>query len=182
MSDLHIGIDNGQEGGLAALSPVAGLEPISAIPMPMKRVEGVPQMDIRKVVEWVHEIYPRGDCHVWLEKCPKHAMSQAAMRSQALNYGKMIAIFEARFPHMIVHRVRCGRELQGWQRAMFGSFTGAESKQKALELAESLWPAMKWPSNGNGKIRDGVVDACLIGEFGRRRMAGEAMPTELVPR
>lgn len=170
MSDLHIGIDNGQTGALAALSPLKGLPPISILRMPMLKVGGVPQMNTRAIIEWVLSIYPKGDCHVWLEKCPKHARSQAAMRSQAINYGKMIMLFEARFPDMIVHRVRCGRELKGWQREMIGNFTGDESKARALEVAQETWPAMEWPTNRNGGVRDGIVDACLIAEFGRRQI------------
>lgn len=182
MSDLHIGIDGGQRGGMAALSPLPGLDPISVIPMPMRRVDSIPQMDIRGVVEWVLSIYPKGDCHVWLEKCPKHAMSQAAMRSQAINYGKMIAIFEARFPHMIVHRVKCGRELQGWQRAMFGRhFTGDESKELALQKAGEYWPMYAWPTDRNGNPFDGCVDAALIGEWGRASLSGDLVLQSPLP-
>lgn len=170
MTNIHFGIDGGQQGGLAALSTVKGITPISAIPMPMRRVEGVPQMDIRAVVQWVLDHYPTGDCHVWLEKCPKHARSQASMRSQAINYGKMIALFEARFPHMIVHRVACGNELKGWQRTMLGDFGKGETKDLARKMAQELWPKMQWPRKPKGGELDGCYDACLIAEFGRRKI------------
>lgn len=172
MSDLHIGVDGGQKGGLAALSPLKGLLPIAVTPMPMMKVGGVPQMNTRALVQWILDLYPTGDVHVWLEKCPKHAMSQASMRSQAINYGRMLMLFEARFPHMIVHRVACGNALDGWHRTMLYPFPKGESKTRALEVAREIWPAMEWPSDRNGVPRDGIVDACLLAEFGRRKIEG----------
>lgn len=172
MSDIHLGVDSGLYGGLAALSPIAGIQPISITPMPLMKVEGKPQMNVRALVQWVLDTFPHGECHVWIEKCPKHARSQAGMRSQGITYGRLLGIFEARFPHMIVHRVRCGRELAGWQRSMLGSFTAETSKTRALEVATELWPEMEWPRNRNEVVRDGIVDACLIAEFGRRQIEG----------
>lgn len=176
MKDLHLGIDGGQKGGLAALSPVKGLEPIAVTTMPMMKVGGVPQMNVRALVDWILALYPTGDVHVWLEKCPKHARSQAAMRSQAINYGRMLMLFEARFPHMIVHRVACGNALDGWHRAMLYPFEKGESKARALEVAREIWPRMNWPMDRNENVRDGIIDAALIAEFGRRKTEGESKP------
>lgn len=170
MSELHVGIDNGQTGSLVALSTVAGLEPVSILHAPFRKVDGVPQMDIRRIVDWILEIYPRDGGHIWLEKCPKHAMSQASMRSQAINYGKYIALFESRFPHLHLHRVKCGRELQGWQRALLGAFTSENSKEVALAKAKEIWPKMEWPADKRGMPYNGVIDAALIGEWGRRQI------------
>ncbi len=181
MSDLHIGIDNGQKGALAALSPMKGLLPISVIPMPMKRVEGVPQMDIEAIVKWIQELHLTGTCDAWIEKCPKHAMSQAAMRSQAINYGKMLGVLGARFPEIRVHRVECGNNLKGWQRIM-NVYEKDKTKENALRLARQIWPEYdEWPANGNGDASDGGIDAALIAEFGRRKTQGEPFPcvTEL---
>jgi hypothetical protein len=179
MSDLHLGIDPGQRGGFAALSPLPGLEPIAVLPSPMYRPtkDSPPQLNVRRLVDWVLEIYPRGDCHVWVERCPDHFPHIGTMRSVAISSGKILGIFEARFPHMVVHRIRCGRELAGWQRAMLGNFTSEESKQKALERAKELWPNMQWPLDGKGRPLDGPIDAALCAEYGRRKLAGEAMPS-----
>lgn len=176
MSDLHIGIDPGLKGALVALSPLRGLPPISVLRMPTFTVDGKPQMNTRRIVDWVLEIYPKGDCHIWLEKCPKHAAHAAAMRSMAITYGRLIGIFESRFPHMILHRVACGNELAGWQRQFLGTFKGEESKQKALALARAIWPDHEWETNRNEGVYDGPVDAALVGEWGRRKMAKETLP------
>jgi hypothetical protein len=178
MSDLHIGIDPGLHGGLVALSTVKGAAPISVLPMPTYRVEGKSQMNTRAIVQWVLDTYASDDTHIWLEKCPKHSQSKAAMRGMAISYGRLIGIFEARFPHMHLHRVPCGNELVGWQRNFLGRVSGEESKQKALALAREIWPGFEWPVNGNGVVKDGGVDAALIAEFGRRKLAGEPMPAE----
>lgn len=179
MSDMHIGIDGGLQGGLAAISTIKGVEPISVLPMPLERPGGKPQINIRAIVAWVHEVYPKGDCHVWLEKCPHHSMSKAAMRSMAITYGKLIGLFIARFPHMILHRVSAGQELKGWQRILLGKFTAEDSKSKALALARKVWPKVNWPELQSGRVMDGVIDAALIAEYGRRQIAGEltSLPT-----
>lgn len=179
MSDLHIGCDPGLHGALAALSPVRGVQPISVLPMPLLKVGGKPQMNTRVIVEWVLSIYPTGDVHVWLEKCPKHSQSKAAMRSMAITYGRLIGIFEARFPHMVLHRVPAGNELAGWQRQTLGRVDSSTSKARALEVARSLWPDMEWPTNRKGAILDGPVDAALIGNWGRCQIEGELLP--LIP-
>lgn len=175
MSDIHIGIDGGLKGGLVAISDTKGVsEPISCLPMPLEKPGGKEQISIRRIVDWVHETYAKGTTHVWLEKCPHHSMSKAAMRSMAITYGKLIGLFEARFPHMFLHRVSAGQELKGWQRQMFGrAFTSEESKSLALAKARETWPKMQWPEMTSGRIMDGVVDAALIAEFGRRQLSGE---------
>ncbi len=169
---MHIGIDPGIHGGLAALSDVAGVAPISVIPMPIYKVDGKPQMNTRAIVQWVLDNYAKDDTHIWLEKCPKHSQSKAAMRSMGIFYGRLIGIFEARFPHMILHRVPAGNEIVGWQRQMLGRVDSATSKAKALELARSIWPSQVWRSNRNEVVFDGEVDASLIAEWGRRKTEG----------
>lgn len=173
MSDMHIGIDGGLRGGLVALSPLKGVLPISCLPMPLSKFADKEQINIRKIVEWVHETYAKGDTHIWLEKCPHHSMSKAAMRSMAITYGKLIGLFEARFPHMILHRVSAGQELKGWQRQMLGKFSRENSKAIALSKAREIWPKMEWPEFQSGRVMDGVVDGALIAEWGRRRLSGE---------
>lgn len=181
MSDLHISADVGAKGALCALSTLKGVEPISLIPMPVYRPtkDSPPQMDVRKVVDWVLSVYPTGDVHVWVERCPYHMPTIGTMRSVAIAYGRLLGVFEARFPHMIVHRVDCGQIIEGWQRKFFGTFDKTNSKEKALALAKQLWPNFEWPTFAKGKIHDGCVDAALMGEFGRRKLAGEPMPAEL---
>lgn len=176
MSEIHIGIDPDLNGSLVALSALPNLEPISILRMPLIKVDGKPQMNTRAIVNWILDLFPHQDCHVWLEKCPKYAVRIQTMRSQGIQYGRFIGIFEARFPHMIVHRVACGQELAGWQRAILGKFTGETSKALALERARQIWPGVKWPENANEAPYPGVIDAALIAEFGRRKTAGEAMP------
>lgn len=167
---MHIGIDPDLNGALVALSDLPGLEPIAILRMPTMQVEGKPQMNTRAIVQWILDNYAKDDTHVWLEKCPKYATRLATMRSQGIQYGRFIGIFEARFPHMIVHRVRCGQELAGWQRQMLGTFTAETSKERALEVAKEIWPDMAWPADKHGKPRPGVIDAALIAEWGRRQV------------
>lgn len=176
MSEIHIGIDPDQKGALVALSSLPKLEPISILRMPLIKVEGKPQMNTRAIVNWVLELFPHKDCHVWLEKCPKYAVRIQTMRSQAIHYGRFIGLFEGRFPHMVLHRTACGQELAGWQRAFLGRFTAETSEELALARAREIWPHMKWPEDQNGKPYSGVIDAALIAEFGRRKTNNEEMP------
>ncbi len=173
---MHIGIDTGTNGCLVALSDLRGVLPISLLPMPMMKVAGKPQVNTRAIVQWMLDIYAKDDTHLWIEKCPNHMPSVKALRSVAIGYGKLLGIFEARFPHVHIHRIECGQILAGWQRQLLGTFNSENSKQKALELARKVWPAMEWPTNRNGRTLDGGPDAALLAEFGRCTIEREPLP------
>ncbi len=78
--------------------------------------------------------------------------------SNGLNYGLVLGAFV--FDRVVVVRP------QAWKKALGVVGTGREGKQAALVVARRLWPgvAAAWAKC------DGVIDALLIAEYGRRTL------------
>jgi hypothetical protein len=57
-----------------------------------------------------------------------------------------------------------------WQKEMLADIPGTDTKQRALVAARRLWPNADWMiPKGCRKPHDGIIDAALICEYGRRR-------------
>jgi hypothetical protein len=164
---MHIGIDNGLNGGIVALSDVERvsaegryLAPIAKIPMPTLK---------RK-----RKAKGKGKpCVFHIEQCPRHSRDKSAMRVMAFTYGKIIGILEAAFPYCELKRVRSGNDTDGWQRALLPDMKPGQSKAEALKLAKQLWPEEDWRASERCEVsHDGMIDGALIAFFGRRKVIG----------
>ena len=63
---------------------------------------------------------------------------------------------------------------QAWQRVMLAGTSGKDTKQRALIAAQRLFPGVSLlPTERCRKPSDGMADALLIAEYGRRSGAGE---------
>ena len=171
---IYIGIDGGPSGGIVALSPCAGLEPILTAPMPTVKQGKAVLVDGRAVVSLLRNLPWAADgLHVAIEDLPHHSMSKAAMRSMALNFGRLTGAIEARLQsdRVTVDYVPAGNAKASWQRAML-SVEGAGTKAAALTAAGLIWPGFNWVQPGCRKPSDGIIDAALIAEHARRRIEG----------
>lgn len=165
---LIIGIDNGLDGGLVALSDTPGAAPVAMTAMPTHRVSGTREVAIAALIEWLRALnWPPQDRPLFvLEECPQHASSACAMRSMALTAGMLIGAIAARFPQCRLIRVKSGNSKESWQRAILGKVPQGETKQYALAQAKRIWPAEKWLASPKcSKPHDGMVDASLIAYF-----------------
>ena len=174
---IYIGIDGGPTGGIVALSPCKGLAPILIAPMPTLKRDGITLVDGRAVVSLLRGLpWPEDGLMIAIEDLPHHSMSKAAMRSMALNFGRLTGAIEARLEsgRVRVAYVPAGNAKDGWQRAMLGKVPQGQTKAYALEAAHSLWPAETWLRTPACKLpHDGFVDAALIGEFIRKKGEGK---------
>jgi hypothetical protein len=60
---------------------------------------------------------------------------------------------------------------QRWQKEMFAGMARQNTKQAALIVAGRLWPKERWLATPRcKKAHDGIVDAVLLAEWGRRRI------------
>jgi hypothetical protein len=160
--DIVVGIDNGLDGGLCAISTLHG-SLVDAAVMPCRERGGKREIDVTEAIRWVAGLESR--VLISLEEPLKHAKSSAAMRSMSISFGQLYGAFEAR--HYTVNPVQVG----DWQTVMLGkrgSFA-CTTKERALEKASKIWPDERWlPSKRHRVAHDGIVDAALIAEYARR--------------
>lgn len=167
---ITIGIDGGPSGGIVALGPIKGTVPIGMWPMPTIKRDGVQMVDgagVCSIIRGLH--WPVEGVQIWVEDLSRHSMSKAAMRSMALNFGRLVGALEARVlcERCTLHLTPAGNALSGWQRGMLGRMVRGESKFRAEDCARALWPSVAWPVRRSA-VNDGIIDAALIAEFGRR--------------
>lgn len=171
---MIVGIDNGLDGGIVALSPIAGLPPICCHAMPTRRILAKSkakgtfarrEIDTRMMVAILNSMEAdRETTVIYFEECPDHADRADTMRSMAMSAGKIIAIIEAMGFHHL-HRIKS----HDWHRPILGRIPKGQSKAVALAKARELWPDETWlPTKAHRTPHTGLIDAALIAEYGRR--------------
>ena len=169
---MIIGIDNGLDGGIVALSPCAGCAPVAMVPMPTTTRSGEREVDAFELLLWMlgKGAKANSETVIAIEEPLPHAMSSAAARSMAFSFGRITGAIEWRLRYATIIRVKCGNAIDGWQRAMLGRFPKGKSKEYALAAAQSIWPGETWLATPRSKVpHSGLVDAALIAEFIRRK-------------
>ena len=172
---MIVGIDNGLDGGIVALSPIEGLAPVFAAPMPTIKVHyparkhgtarTLREIDVRGLVEIFRRLSDGNEAMtVFFEHCPFHADRAEVMRSMALSAGKILAVLEARA--VKTHRILAF----DWHPAILGKVPRGKTKEYAKAKAAEIWPTEKWLASERSSIpHDGMIDAALIAEYGRRQ-------------
>lgn len=149
-----MGVDPGKEGAFVILS---GEEMAFAV-MPLKEKE----VDFTEVLELLRSFKPD---HVYLER----AMPMAMGSKHAFNYGRDFAKLELAIK--LLHLPVTYIEPAKWMKLMLqGIDLNLKPKARSRIAVERLFPAVveQIPRNKNGKLHEGVIDALLIAEFGRR--------------
>lgn len=159
---IYVGIDNGLDGGIVALSDTAGAAPVACLPMPTQTHRGRREIDARAVADWFLALGPLGWTTAIIEE-PGGSKSANAAASMAASFATLRAVCE-------VKRIRWHRVTpRQWQRVMLPGCPAGETKREALAVARRLWPAHDWRASERAKTpHDGIVDAALIAEMGRR--------------
>lgn len=157
---VYIGIDNGLRGGIVALSDHPG-PPIGAWVMPLQSKSKGNEVDGYAFQEILYSFDPE-KLTVILETPGKHSPGVLALCSMWDSYGVIRGVLEARgIKH---HRI----DPKTWQRFMLPDCAKGDTKPAALAKANAIWPSETWlESKRCKKPHDGLVDAALIGEYGR---------------
>lgn len=151
---IIVGVDNGLDGGLAAISIHSG-ELIDRIKMPTKKVGNKREVDAYSVYRWLSDLH--SPYILAIEEPLAHAKSSQAVRSMALSFGKLVGMAESRLQKLIRVPVR------EWQKAMLGKVPRGETKAFALAKAMKLCPDENWLASERAKRpHDGIIDAYLI--------------------
>ena len=154
---MIVGVDNGLDGGLCAISDFDG-GVIDKIPMPTMQKSKKREVDARKINEWLISLHTPFTLAV--EEPLAHAKSSQAVRSMALSFGKIVGMAEVKGYDLVrvsVHK---------WQKEIQGNIPKGMSKKFAMKIAESMAPEENWLKNKRcKKPHDGMVDAYLIAKY-----------------
>ncbi len=154
---MIVGVDNGLDGGLCAISDFDG-GVIDKIPMPTMQKSKKREVDARKINEWLISLHTPFTLAV--EEPLAHAKSSQAVRSMALSFGKIVGMAEVKGYDLVrvsVHK---------WQKEILGNIPKGMSKKFAMKIAESMAPEENWLKNKRcRKPHDGMVDAYLIAKY-----------------
>lgn len=151
---MIIGVDNGLDGGLCAISKHDG-SIIDKISMPCLQRSKKREIDIRSINNWLTNLCTPFELAI--EEPLAHAKSSQAIRSMALSYGKLLGMAESHdyeIKRVSVHR---------WQKHMLGITPKGKTKEVALAVAQELAPRENWLKNKRCRTpHDGMIDAYLI--------------------
>lgn len=159
----YAAIDTGATGAIAFLDDTPCSAPFNIAALPLQSVGKRKELDVRSLRGiLIDEWEPIEQLTVIVEECSYHQPSHCAMRSQALSYGKLVAMLELKGIRFVAVQA------QKWQKDLLGKLPAGTTKAAALGLARRLWPAETFVLEGCRKPSDGAVDACLLAEYGRR--------------
>ena len=158
---MIVGIDNGLDGGLCAISKFDG-NIIDKIRMPNRQLSKKKEIDVKIVNQWLLDF--NTDFELAIEEPLAHARSSQAMRSMAISFGKLIGMAECKgYP---VSRI----SVHKWQKELLGRVPKGQTKKVALELATQLAPSENWLANKRCRTpHDGMIDSYLVAVYYRNR-------------
>jgi hypothetical protein len=159
-----VGIDNGLDGGLCALSGFDG-SVIQFTTMPTVQVGDKREVSPTGILQWLDQ-YRSQTIITAIEEPLRHAASSQAMRSMAISFGKCVGLFEAK--EVTCHRI----QVLDWQEKLLGKrLAKGQTKIAALAKANELWPNENWLANSRCRTaHDGIVDAALLAHFCRNHL------------
>ena len=128
---MIVGVDNGLDGGITAISAYTGAV-IDKTIMPTKHRNKRREVDTRKVYEWLMEL--ESPFLFAIEEPLHHAKSSQAVRSMGISFGKLLGLAESR-----QWETKCV-SVQKWQKKMLGFVPKGKTKEAALWKAEALAP------------------------------------------
>lgn len=156
---IYLGVDNGVSGALAAILPTNG-EIMSMIAMPTQKARKGNEIDVKAVSEWLDSLQLTPVCII---EEPGGSKSAKAACSMAGSFHCIRSIFELRGYRW--HRVTPSQ----WQKVMLPGCKPGDTKPRALSAAKALWPAESFLPTDRCRVpHDGMIDAALIAEYGRR--------------
>ena len=154
---MIVGVDNGLDGGLVAISRHTG-GIIDKTIMPTLSRLGKREVDTRRVYEWLMAL--ETPFLFAIEEPLHHARSSQAVRSMGISFGKLLGLAESRqwdVSCVSVHK---------WQRELLGMLPKGQTKQAAFKKAVELAPDECWRKSKRAtKPHDGMIDGFLIAHY-----------------
>jgi len=164
--EFYIGIDIGKNGAIMILASEPYLKAISPIAMPMINKE----LDLQSLYKAL-EVYKGSQCHVIFEKL---GVIYGSSKTTAFSMGYQAGAIEAicislQLPYTIVHAKVWQKEMfQGIKELTKTNGKTRDTKAMALIAAKRLFPDLELSFKKGLKPHDGLIDALLIAEYGKR--------------
>lgn len=164
---IYVGVDPGKGGGLAVIKD----DWVSVEPMPIirGRKRARDEYDLVAVRDWLLSAKALGDVFVTVEKSqplpPKFGGGISNYhRGCSTGWAWMLTGLGLRYQLVSPRQ---------WQKAMHLGTSGADTKQKSIVAAQRLFPEVSLRrTEKSKKLDDGMADALLLAEFGRRLLQG----------
>jgi len=158
MSKIYIGIDNGMKGAIALLATGK----VIVYPMPILGKE----VDCTRFLKLIETLsFDGGNVHSTIEHptCMPKQSTQSTL-TYGVHCGVIRGILEAvGIPYTLVRP-------RDWQKEMLKGVKGENTKQKSVKAAKRLFPGVSLlPTEKCRKDSDGMSDALLMAEYGRRK-------------
>lgn len=166
MADCIFGVDLGLNGGMGKVSlsegePRVWRMPTLPAPKGKGRVYDLPDI-VRRLYSWAPD-------HVFIEeaqlkgKSPKTTLQAVAGMARCQALFEMVCCVKG-YPYTIV-------PARMWQRTMFaGAGKVADTKAASILVAKRLFAGIDLRPGQCRKDQDGLSDALLIAEYGRRQL------------
>lgn len=160
---IIVGIDPGKSGAIVALGE-NGYDGYVLIPMPLSGKEICP----KGISAALHAITFEGDTHIFIEHAqamPKNG--SVAMFNYGCGFGYLIGVCaHAGYPFTLV-------KPRQWQKVMHqGADQSADPKDRSAQVVHRLFPNVTFKKTPRcTKDHDGMIDALLIAEYGRRALS-----------
>ncbi len=160
---IVIGIDVGKAGGIALLSPsyTSRLD-VDLLVMPEDLGQVVAKL------EWARD--SSGGAHVFIERAQAMPKNGAvSMFNYGKGFGELLGVVCALgMPSTLIPP-------KTWSREMHVGTKGDTTKKRSIEAARRLFPNIKLTATDRcRKDHDGLAEALLIAEFGRRKLMAKA--------
>lgn len=172
MNTLYCGIDNGLDGAVVLIDSDGTI--IEKCVMPVIKIGKGRRVDVNalqlKFQSFSNLAGQQGKrFFVLLEEASKHSPGVLALCSTWFTYGSILAVLTTeRISHEIVRPQAWQKEF--WVRPKMPKGQKFDTKAAALLAAGRIWPGHDWTKSERAtKAHDGLVDAALIAEHGRRK-------------
>lgn len=163
MTDAFVGIDPGLKGAIAMIS--ADRTTIEFITMPTVGK----QLDTGLILKFLQSYHIQ---HFFLEHSQAiHKSSAASTFSFGKNFGILIGIISAlQLPYTLV-------KPKSWQKTMWqGTDPSDKPKSRSACAAYRLFPDLSFKASlRSTRDHDGIIDAVLLAEYGRRLVCGRSI-------
>lgn len=157
---IIVGIDPGKSGAIALLTTFSGVRAdVELLVMPEVQA-------VAAKLQWVAAAAQ--DAHVFVEKAQSFpSQGIASAFNYGTGYGELLGMLWALgLAHTLVPP-------RTWTKVMHAGTKSTEPKKRSLEAAQRLFPTIKLTATPRcKKPHDGLVDALLIAEYGRRTING----------
>lgn len=161
------GVDNGLDGAIILLGMEEEARPIKIV-MPtlkVKTARGRKRLHNEAALCRIFTQYSVVHCFIEAVQARPDQHVIATINT-GIGHGLVRGILTALgIPYTIVHS-------RTWQAALFGGLPKEiDSKGKALIVCHRLWPGVEWTASERSiRPHDGLCDAALICEYGRRQL------------